>query len=144
MKARLGIALCATAALVASCSPRGASMKAVPVERAVSAAEESVRLAAEKAEQASEPTVPYWLPARLNRAGCDCPDWEVMVWGVWRRADLLFSETTLPDGISAAESADGTRMWVLATESDRELTREDGRRFLRFEISRTSALAPAP
>lgn len=115
-----------------------------PAERALSAAEDGVRLAAERAGLAAEPTAPYWLPARLNRAGCDCPAWEVMVWGVWRRADLVLNETALPEGISATESADGTRMWVLAAESDREVTRDDGRRFLRFDISRTSERAPAP
>ena len=93
---------------------------------------------------AAEPASPYWLLARLNRAGCDCPAWEVRIWGTWRRADLIFGEAQLPPTVDAGESPDGTRVWVLASEADNDRVREDGRRFLRFEVSQAALLEPHP
>lgn len=144
MPRRARILLSLLVCALSACGARATVSPLVPADRAAERAAESVRRATVKAERAAEPASPYWLLARLNRAGCDCPAWEVRIWGTWRRADLIFGEAQLPPTVDAAESPDGTRVWVLASEADNDRVREDGRRFLRFEVSQASLLEPHP
>ncbi len=97
--------------------------------------------ATSQAERAANATTPFWVVARLNRATCDCPIWEVEVWGHWRRATLLWPDAGL-DAAEAERAPDGTRLWVEVEESEAETAGNDGRRYPQFAVLRTSAERP--
>ena len=105
--------------------------------------EARLRLAAatSQAERAANATTPFWLVARLNRATCDCPIWEVEVWGHWRRATLLWPDAGL-DAAEAERAPDGTRLWVEVEEADSVRASDGGRLFPQFAILRASAERP--
>lgn len=106
--------------------------------------EARLRLAAatSQAERAANATTPFWLAARLNRATCDCPIWEVEVWGQWRRATLVWPAAGLDASAEAERAPDGTRLWVEVEESEAETAGNDGRRYPQFAVLRASAERP--
>ena len=136
--------LCLAAALLGGCSSaavqRISTMRATPED----AASRLLSSALERASKAAASESPFWLPARLNRAGCDCPPWEVEVWGQWRRVALAWGSTPLAVEPADESNVDGTRLWVQVEEGDGEVVRDDGRRFLRFDVLATRPFDAAP
>jgi hypothetical protein len=98
--------------------------------------------ATSQAERAANATTPFWVVARLNRATCECPMWEVQVWGQWRRAALVWPAAGLDAAAEAERAADGTRLWVEVEESETVRASDGGRLFPQFAVLRTSAERP--
>lgn len=136
--------LCFVAALLGGCS--AATVQRISTLRATpeGAASRLLSAAVEKASNAATSESPYWLPARLNRAGCECPPWEVEVWGKWRRVALDWGSTPPAVEPTDESNADGTRLWVQVEEGDGEVVRDDGRRFLLFDVLSTRPFDAAP
>ena len=108
--------------------------------------EARLRLAAatSQAELAANATTPFWVVARVNRAACDCPVWEVQVWGQWRRTALIWPGSEPNSPVDSENAPDGTRLWVEVEESEVETAGNDGRLYPQFAVLRTSAAPPAP
>jgi hypothetical protein len=106
--------------------------------------EARLRLAAatSQAERAANATTPFWVVARVNRAACDCPIWEVEVWGQWRRAALVWPAAGNTAAAEAERAPDGTRLWVEVEESEAERASDAGRRFPQFAVVGASAERP--
>ena len=98
--------------------------------------------ATSQAERVANATTPFWVVARLNRATCDCPIWEVQVWGQWRRATLVWPADGLDAAAEAERAPDGTRLWVEVEEADSVRASDGGRLFPQFAILRASAERP--
>jgi len=98
--------------------------------------------ATSQAERAANATTPFWVVARVNRAACDCPIWEVQVWGQWRRSALVWPAAGLDAAAEAEGEPDGTRLWVEVEESEADRASEAGRRFPQFAVVRVSAERP--
>jgi hypothetical protein len=98
--------------------------------------------ATSKSERAANATTPFWLVARVNRAACDCPIWEVQVWGQWRRAALVWPAAGLDAAAEAERAPDGTRLWVEVEESEAEQASDEVRRYPQFAVVRASAERP--
>ena len=98
--------------------------------------------ATSQAERVANATTPFWLVARLNRATCDCPIWEVEVWGQWRRATLVWPADGLDAAAEAERAPDGTRLWVEVEEADSVRASDGGRLFPQFAVLRASAERP--
>jgi len=136
------VCLTALFALACGCAPnavrRMSGLGRLPSDEA------RLRLAGatSQAERAANATTPFWLVARLNRATCDCPIWEVEVWGQWRRASLVWPAAGLDAAAEAERAPDGTRLWVEVEESEADRASEEGRRFPQFAVLRTSAERP--
>lgn len=143
MKPSLGlVCLIALFAWLCGCAP-SAVRRLSGVERLPSDAA-GLRLAGatSQAERAANATTPFWVVARLNRATCDCPIWEVEVWGQWRRSALIWPAAGLDAAAEAEGAPDGTRLWVEVEESEADRASEAGRRFPQFVVVRTSLEQP--
>ena len=143
MKASLRL-VCLTAlfALACGCAPR-AVRRLSGVERLPSdAARLRLAWATSQAERAANVTTPFWVVARVNRAACDCPIWEVQVWGQWRCAELVWPSAGFDAAAEAEGAPDGTRLWVEVEESEADRASEAGRQFPQFAVIRASAERP--
>lgn len=129
--------LCLAIALLGGCSSAAVQRISTMRSTAEVAASRAVSKAIQNASKAAASESPFWLPARLNRAGCDCPPWEIEVWGGWRRVVLDWGSTPVTVEPTDESNADGTRLWVQLEEGDGEVVRDDGRRFLRFDVLAT-------
>ena len=136
------VCLTALFALACGCAPnavrRMSGLGRLPSDEA------RLRLAGatSQAERVANATTPFWVVARLNRATCDCPIWEVDVWGQWRRATLVWPADGLDAATEAERAPDGTRLWVEVEEADSVRASDGGRLFPQFAILRASAERP--
>ena len=108
------------------------------------AAIDGVSAAVDRAEQRATAASPYWLTARLNRAGCDCPPWEVHAWGRWQRVALDWGATPVQLDPEDERLADGTRLQVQVEDGGGELLREDGRTFMQLQVIATRPFPASP
>jgi hypothetical protein len=98
--------------------------------------------ATSQAERTANATTPFWVVARVNRAACDCPIWELQVWGQWRRAALVWPAAGSSTAAEAEQAPDGTRLWVEVEEAEGEPASDTGRQFPQFAVVRASAERP--
>lgn len=133
------ICLTALFALAYGCAPNAVRRLSGGERLPSDAARLRLAGATSQAERAANATTPFWVVARLNRATCECPMWELQMWGQWRRAALIWPASEPGAPVDLEHAPDGTRLWVEVEEGESVRASDGGRLFPQFSVLRASA-----